>query len=139
MARKLKKLKINRVDLVDAGANQESHVVLYKRDSEESMNPLQTIQKSADNLLATGSATSIADATWQAVEQNPDAYYSYSRVVKAGGKPEDAKSLYRRVHDLAVAHFDAGRVNSLVEGLARVAQENPALYMRYQRALAGRS
>lgn len=33
MPYKLKKLKIDRVDLVDRGANQEAHVVLFKRDA----------------------------------------------------------------------------------------------------------
>lgn len=39
MATKLRKLKIDRVDLVDKGANQESHILLFKRDDERDDEP----------------------------------------------------------------------------------------------------
>ena len=66
MATKLKKLIVNRVDLVDAGDNPTAHVLLYKRKETASMPPktddLTPIKKAIDDAVAEAVAKAAADA-----------------------------------------------------------------------------
>lgn len=48
MATKLRKLKIDRVDLVDRGANQEAHILLFKRDDDNVEKAAMTLQEILD-------------------------------------------------------------------------------------------
>lgn len=50
MPHKLKALKIDRVDLVDKGANQAAHVLLFKRDGVEKAKTLQEILDAKEKL-----------------------------------------------------------------------------------------
>jgi hypothetical protein len=86
MPSKLRKLKINRVDLVSAGANQESHVLLFKHDGGAPIaasDVYRNIQMHAEELVAAGWHQTMADAISAVCRQRPELYAAYRKSVSA--------------------------------------------------------
>lgn len=71
VATKLKNLLIDRVDLVDKGANPEAHIVLFKRDGSENVNFAESVRAEAvQTPERTASERSLLKAAWDLVAKH---------------------------------------------------------------------
>jgi hypothetical protein len=88
MPNKLYKLKIDRVDLVPRGANQEAHVTFAKRDESAptASDAYQEIQLRASELLGAGWCETMADAVSTVCKRHPQLYAAYTKAASVQTK-----------------------------------------------------
>ena len=126
MPRKLRKLKIDRVDLVNRGANQESHILLFKRDdsistpptkedenmSEELQKQLESIQKQLDEM------TTERDALLKRAET------AESEIAKRDNASEE-EDIWKGVPDILRKKFEAQEAETaLAKAAAKVERDS---------------
>lgn len=144
--RRLRDLKVNRVDLVRRGANPESRVTFVKQDPEDkNMSDLEEANEIANKMTATGKANSVPEALLQmsydsrykallrrAMQQMPPPPPT-PPVAKVQRNPELA-----RIEKAAQALVDNDEAQTLDDATSAVCQGDPDAYRAYAQSVAGR-
>lgn len=119
MPKKLKRLKIERVDLVDKGANPEAHIVFFKREVELS---------ATEQLMALAKRQGIE----RAAAEHPDLYRRYVQEVRYGAtQPVNKADVMGEITHMVSQAMTTNPGITRDAALQEIFQNNPALYRRY--------
>jgi hypothetical protein len=135
MATKLRKLKIDRVDLVARGANQEAEVLLFKSENGGPASAMDELCATADALVRIGRAADRPSAVSQMM--NGGAYrdlltevWREGRAAKSYSGPSE-KTLYGMVEHEAQRLLTAGVYKTFADALDHVVRTTPGFYSQY--------
>lgn len=119
--RRLKQLRITRIDLVDRGANQDADVLLIKRDDVTKRPPAK--EHDMLDLTAIRKHTSERRELRRAVDWIEDIYDGVLSAIKKQGEDEDEDAPGDRTFDEVMVQRSAHRVMQRVQEFAMVLDE----------------